>query len=103
MSKAKEVGADFILQISNESPQEIAKKVEGLLGSKPEVTIECTGVETSIQAGIYVSRDKVKVLSQSCLTLCNPVDCSPPDSSVHGISQARILEWVAIPFSRDSS
>ncbi|KAM9714743.1 sorbitol dehydrogenase isoform 1-T1 [Dama dama] len=55
LSKAKEVGADFILQISNESPQEIAKKVEGLLGSKPEVTIECTGVETSIQAGIYAT------------------------------------------------
>jgi len=33
---------------------------------------------------------------QSCLTLCDPVDCSPPGSSVHGILQARILEWVAI-------
>ena len=31
-------------------------------------------------------------VAQSCLTLCNPMDCSPPDSSVHGISQARILE-----------
>ena len=47
---------------------------------------------------------KVKVLvSQSCLTLCNSVDCSPPGSSVHGILQARILEWVAIPFSRRCS
>ena len=36
-------------------------------------------------------------------TLCNPMDCSPPGSSVHGILQARILEWVAIPFSRGSS
>ena len=36
-------------------------------------------------------------------TLCDPVDCGPPDSSVHGISQARILEWVAISFSRASS
>ena len=36
-------------------------------------------------------------------TLCNSMDCSLPDSSVHGISQARILEWVAIPFSRGSS
>ena len=43
------------------------------------------------------------VLLQSCLTLCNPRDCSPPDSSVRGISQARTLEWVAIPFSRGSS
>ena len=37
---------------------------------------------------------------QSRLTLCNLMDCSPPGSSVHGILQARILEWVAIPFSR---
>ena len=37
------------------------------------------------------------------LTLCDPRDCSPPGSSVHGILQARILEWVAIPFSRGSS
>ena len=43
----------------------------------------------------------VCVCTQSCPTLCNPVDCSTPSSSVHGISQARILEWVAISFSRD--
>ena len=42
-------------------------------------------------------------LIQSCLTPCGPVDCSPPGSCVHGILQARILEWVAIPFSRGSS
>ena len=39
---------------------------------------------------------------KSCLTLCDPMDCSLPGFSVHGISQARILEWVAIPFSRGS-
>ena len=38
-------------------------------------------------------------LLQSCLTLCDPMDCSLPSSSVHGILQARILEWVAIPLS----
>ena len=37
------------------------------------------------------------------LTLCNPMDCSPPGSSVHGILQARILEQVAMPFPRGSS
>ena len=37
---------------------------------------------------------------QSCLTECHPMDCILPGSSVHGILQARILEWVAIPFSR---
>ena len=42
-------------------------------------------------------------VAQSCLTLCDPVDCSLPGSSVHGILQARILEWVAISFSRESS
>ena len=44
---------------------------------------------------------KLKVLvTQSCLTLYDSMDCSPPSSSVHGILQARILEWVAIFFSR---
>ena len=38
-------------------------------------------------------------VTQSCLTLCDPMNCSPPGSSVHGISQARILEWVAISLS----
>ena len=42
---------------------------------------------------------KVKV-AQSCLTLYKPINCSLPGSSVHGILQARLLEWVAIPFSR---
>ena len=37
------------------------------------------------------------LVAQSCLTLCDSMDCSPPDSSVHRILQARILEWVAIP------
>ena len=38
-------------------------------------------------------------VAQSCLTLSDPMDCSPPGSSVHGIFQARILEWGAIAFS----
>ena len=43
------------------------------------------------------------LVAQSCLTVCNPVDCRSPGSSVHGILQARILEWVAMLFSRGSS
>ena len=39
-------------------------------------------------------------VTQLCLTLCDPIDCSLPGSSIHGIFQARILEWVAISFSR---
>ena len=45
----------------------------------------------------------VSEVAQSCLTICNPMYCSLPGSSVHGILQARILEWVAISFSRGSS
>ena len=42
-------------------------------------------------------------IAQSCLTLWDPTDCSLPGSSIHGIFQARVLEWVTIPFSRGSS
>ena len=42
---------------------------------------------------------KVEVLAtQSCLTLCDPMNCSPPGFTVHGVLQTRILEWIAIPF-----
>ena len=44
-----------------------------------------------------------EVVAQSCPTLCNPMDCSLPSSSVHGIFQAIVLEWIAISFSRGSS
>ena len=46
---------------------------------------------------------KCSEVTQSCPTLCNPMDCNVQDSSVHGIFQARVLEWVAISFSRGSS
>ena len=50
------------------------------------------------------TRPPVKgLVIQSCLTLCDPMECSTPGFSVHGILQAGILEWVAIPFSRGSS
>ena len=46
---------------------------------------------------------QIVVVAQLCLSLCDSMDCSLPGSSVHGILQARILEWVAIPFSKVSS
>ena len=57
-----------------------------------------TGVATELGATYCLCS-----VAQSCPTLCNPFDCSLPDSSVHGIFQARILEWVAISSSRASS
>ena len=52
---------------------------------------------------IYTHIVVVVLIAQLCPTLCDPMDYSWPGSSVHGILQARILEWVAIPFSRGSS
>ena len=52
-----------------------------------------------VTTGKTITLYGVVLVAQSCPTLCNPVDCSPPGFSVHGILQARILEWVAISFS----
>ena len=59
-----------------------------------------------IYNGMLLSHEKWKwnrSVSQPCPTICNSMDCSPPGSSVHGIFQARVLEWVATSFSRGSS
>ena len=74
----------------------------------------CTEVQAFLRAGILPQLIfakntccmKVKSeseVAQSCPTLCDPMDCSLPGSSLHGILQARVLEWVAISFSRGSS
>ena len=62
----------------------------------------------SVSTITYTVRQSERSKSESvsrklCPALCNPMDCSPPGSSVHGILQARLLEWVVIPFSRGSS
>ena len=62
----------------------------------------CSGLCRTVcgPAGLCLHLWQVKALAvQSCLTLCDPMDCSPPGSSVHGILQARILDWVAMPSS----
>ena len=57
-----------------------------------------------MEGKLSLGKVKMKVLvAQLCPTVCNPMHCSPRGSSVHGILQARILEWVAVPFSRGSS
>jgi len=52
---------------------------------------------------VTVSVCRTVLVAQSCLTLCDPTNCSLPGFSVHGILQAKILEWIAIPFSRGTS
>ena len=65
---------------------------------------ESTNLYSYQQCFYFLSFSVVHAKSfQLCLTLCNPVDCSPPGSSVHGILQARILEWGAMPDSRGFS
>ena len=61
------------------------------------------GCEDTIQTLTFLCACVCAKLLQSCPTLCDLIDCSLPGSSVHGILQARILEWIAIPFSRRSS
>ena len=60
------------------------------------------GKNTGVGCHFLLQCMKVKSeskVTQSCPTLCNPMDCSPPGSSIHGIFQARVLEWGAIAFS----
>jgi len=54
----------------------------------------------SVPYNLVLTVNTVKI-AQSCPTFCNPMDCSLPGSSVHGIFQARVLEWIAISFSRE--
>ena len=52
---------------------------------------------------VHLTNQSESEVAQSCLTLCDPMDCSLSGFSVHGIFQARVLEWIAISFSRRSS
>ena len=63
--------------------------------------LRCSAFFTVQLSHPYMTLKEIKEseVIQLYLTLCNPVDCSPPGSSVHGILQARVLEWVAIAFS----
>ena len=66
-------------------------------------------MELECQMTIISRKDIEKLIcvcvcvAQSCQTLCNPMNCSSPGSSVHGILQARTLEWITLPFSRGCS
>ena len=85
-----------------------AHGITGLPGSQSifnlrRVSDETVGSEKGSRASVLSSVHVGTVLSHfNHVQLCNPMDCSLPGSSVHGILQARILEWVAIPFSRGS-
>ena len=73
----------------------------GIEPGSPELQVDSLLSESP--EGWSVHGGSESEVAQSCPTLSDPRDCSPPGSSVHGISQARILEWGAISFSRGSS
>ena len=74
------------------------------LGITSSTQLGFSGSSLEGQAGARLRKVvEVVLVAQSCPTLCDPTDCSPPGSSVRGILQARILEWVAMSFSRGSS
>ena len=64
------------------------------------ITVSTRHSELNAYNSVSESESQV---TQSCPTLCDPMDCSLPGSSVHGIFQAIVLEWIAISFSRGSS
>ena len=65
-----------------------------------ETGVGSLGQEDTLEEGM-ATHSSILVCAQSCLTLCDPMDCSSPGSSVHGIYQARILERAAISYSGD--
>ena len=75
--------------------------------ASPWFPVPCTNrkyISLHITCAFRLQKVDVKVLvAQWCPTACYPMDCNPPGSSVHEVLQARILEWVASPFSRGSS
>ena len=69
-------------------------------GHKESDTTEHTSMK---QNKMHHHHHMKKLVTQSCTTLCGPMDCSPPGFSVHGILQGRILKWVAISFSQEKT
>ena len=81
--------------------QKPLKKRQYLLRNTTQIMcLEPEGI--NFNSGFHLYYFLCAKLIQLCLTLCDPIHCSPPGSSVHGILQARILEWVAISSSRGS-
>ena len=84
--------AIFVDLVSDLERHEASQKLENTPGFQVKDFIYCCYGQCLLDKSL-----------QSCPTLLDSMDCSPPGSSVHGILQARILEWVALPFSRGSS
>ena len=92
-----------LLSLPNSSPLREDSLLSGwLLGSLLFYRMQIMSEKTEVSM-LLLSLLSLSLVTQSCPGLCNSMDCSLLGSSVHGISQARILEWVSISFSRGSS
>ena len=91
-------------QIDGETMEKVSDFIFGALKSLQMVTaaMKLRHLLLGRKAMTNLKESESEV-AQLCPTLCNPVDCNLPGSSIHGILQTRILEWVAISFSRGSS
>ena len=91
--------------ISNQRKANLIMVSLFLQGSKHIFSTPWCGLSYTLQIRIYIisTFNSESEVAQSCPTVCNPMDCSLPRSSVHGIFQPRVLEWVAISFSKGSS
>ena len=89
-----------MVQLSHHIPRTLHSQKEG---TTPESRKLKDYLRTLHTTESYLISESESEVTQSCLTVCDPMDCSPPGSSDHGILPARILEWVAISFSRGSS
>ena len=100
-SKVLAIGPQMLLNIVQCTRQSSQQRIiwsPKVNSAKAEKTV----VKRNEIKKIY-SQPSVCVLTQSCPTLCDPIDCNPPGSSVNGISQARMLEWVTVSYSKGSS
>ena len=90
---------DIMVQYNEYSHPSVLRVLHSLIQLNGSSLVETVNVKsTDIESGLYCV-----LVAQWCPTLCNPRDYSQLGSSVHGILQARILQWVAMPFSRGSS
>ena len=99
MAESKEELKSLLMKVKKESEKAGLK----LNIQKLKIMASSPIISWQIDGETKETKDMKVLVPQSCLTLCNPMNCNPPGSSIHGILQARILEWVAIPFSKGSS
>ena len=83
------------------SAHEAFSRIDHILGHKSNLSkFQKIEIVSSIFSSHNTMSSSVVLVTQSCPTLCDLMDCGPPGSSAHGILQGRILEWMPIPFSR---